>query len=584
MWDEFLDELRNPVVFVYVSMLLTWCMASSSQLSDSVELEFKAYRLQQYDIVGTPHGSRSWQVIYEAVSLDSNVLRRCLIVNWRDLLGRDLQALFSQAFGAVLIVLPANLDALTPSTKTKLASLEKSLLYLNTDIAVYVVQHQPKLQALITEVTAFSKRSSTAVQQLLNAVSANIFQFSSSASVSNNIVVPKPANVIGHLWSTDRNSPVVVVAAHYDSHSAVPGLAIGADANGSGVAALLELLAIFSRFYGSGAQLCYIYDRSSAILHSVTAVVFDQPVELKSCLVLVTRFCSRNTMKPKYNMMFLLTAGGKFNYQGSRQWLEEHIDKQTETKVELVLCLDSVGKDSSLIAHVSKMPAETSPVGRFFLLLKDAASPNRTIEILSKKINLNADVLAWEHERFSIQRLPALTLSHFKSHSDSGRSSFLDTLSQVEMDVLEANVRTIGEALLIYVLNLPNTKCAHEENVSTCSILAPTDVNRKRLSNWLQQFGSKSRSLAANSEWLVANLRDTVIRYTSGQTVVEPVSLADVSLYGVLEDRLMAHRAKPAVFELLLAAVIGLYLSALYFIAPVLQTSVEAMLVKLKKL
>lgn len=33
-------------------------------------------------------------------------------------------------------------------------------------------------------------------------------------------------------------------------------------------------------------------------------------------------------MKPKYNMMFLLTAGGKFNYQGSRQWLEEHIDKQ----------------------------------------------------------------------------------------------------------------------------------------------------------------------------------------------------------------------------------------------------------------
>lgn len=39
-------------------------------------------------------------------------------------------------------------------------------------------------------------RSTTAVQQLLNAISANIFQFSSSASVSNNIVVPKSANVI----------------------------------------------------------------------------------------------------------------------------------------------------------------------------------------------------------------------------------------------------------------------------------------------------------------------------------------------------------------------------------------------------
>lgn len=61
MLDEFLDELRSPMVLVYVSMLLTWCVASSSQLGDSVELEFKAYRLQQYDIVGTPHGSRSWQ-------------------------------------------------------------------------------------------------------------------------------------------------------------------------------------------------------------------------------------------------------------------------------------------------------------------------------------------------------------------------------------------------------------------------------------------------------------------------------------------------------------------------------------------
>ncbi|VDP23676.1 unnamed protein product [Onchocerca flexuosa] len=217
-------------------------------------------------------------------------------------------------------------------------------------------------------------------------------------------------------------------------------------------------------------------------------------------------------MKPKYNMMFLLTVGGKFNYQGSRQWLEEHIDKQTETNIELVLCLDSVGKDGGLIAHVSKMPSETSSVGRFFSLLKNATSPNRTIEIISKKINLNADMLAWEHERFSIQRLPALTLSHFKSHTDFGRNSILDTPSQISMEVLEANVRTIGEALLVYVLNLPNTKCAHEENISTCSILAPGDVNKKRLSTWLQQFGSKSRSLAANSEWLVANLRDTVVR------------------------------------------------------------------------
>lgn len=60
-----------------------------------------------------------------------------------------------------------------------------------------------------------------------------------------------------------------------------------------------------------------------------------------------------------------------------------------------------MGKDGGLIAHVSKMPTEISSVGRFFMLLKNATLPNRTIEIISKKINLNADMLAWEHERYN---------------------------------------------------------------------------------------------------------------------------------------------------------------------------------------
>lgn len=40
----------------------------------------------------------------------------------------------------------------------KLATLEKSLFHVNTDVAVYVAQQQPELQALVTEVALFSKR------------------------------------------------------------------------------------------------------------------------------------------------------------------------------------------------------------------------------------------------------------------------------------------------------------------------------------------------------------------------------------------------------------------------------------------
>lgn len=64
MLDEFLDELRSPFVFVYMSVLLSWCVVSSTQIGSSVELEFKAYRLQQYDVLGTPHGSRSWKGLF----------------------------------------------------------------------------------------------------------------------------------------------------------------------------------------------------------------------------------------------------------------------------------------------------------------------------------------------------------------------------------------------------------------------------------------------------------------------------------------------------------------------------------------
>lgn len=70
--------------------------------------------------------------------------------------------------------------------------------------------------------------------------------------------------------------------SYYDSHSAVPALSAGSDSNGSGVAALLELLAIFQRFY------------------------------------------SNSNTRPKYNVIFLLSTGGKFNFQGSRQWVEDY--------------------------------------------------------------------------------------------------------------------------------------------------------------------------------------------------------------------------------------------------------------------
>lgn len=78
--------------------------------------------------------------------------------------------------------------------------------------------------------------------------------------------------------------------------------------------------------------------------------------------------------------------------------------------------MDSLASSGSVNMHVSKPPKEGSSTNVFYKQLKQAASiyGSNSVDGIHKKINLADENLAWEHERFSIRRLPAFTLSSLK--------------------------------------------------------------------------------------------------------------------------------------------------------------------------
>ncbi|KAK2087012.1 hypothetical protein P7K49_032919 [Saguinus oedipus] len=260
-------------------------------------------------------------------------------------------------------------------------------------------------------------------------------------------------------------------------------LSLGADSNGSGVSVLLELARLFSRLYtykrthaaASPALAGFVsWSPTTRLLFAPVTVLQSllgalsaasggdtqlRALESVSCqapeLIQVQvepphppqgpvtwpGLCPRrlpvkaNTRSPstRYNLLFFASGGGKFNYQGTKRWLEDNLDHTDSSllqdNVAFVLCLDTVGRGSSLHLHVSKPPREGTLQHAFLRELETVAAhqfPEVRFSMVHKRINLAEDVLAWEHERFAIRRLPAFTLSHLESHRDGQRSSIMD--------------------------------------------------------------------------------------------------------------------------------------------------------------
>lgn len=73
--------------------------------------------------------------------------------------------------------------------------------------------------------------------------------------------------------------------------------------------------------------------------------------------------------------------------------------------------------------------------------------------MLHKKINLANELVAWEHERFSLNKVQGLTLSHFNSYKAVERASITDTRDIVNDTVIVNNIKVIAESLAQFMYN-----------------------------------------------------------------------------------------------------------------------------------
>ena len=78
---------------------------------------------------------------------------------------------------------------------------------------------------------------------------------------------------------------------------------------------------------------------------------------------LACRLYSDPSSRPKYNLLFVLSGGGKFNYFGTKGLLEEQDETPLLATADYTLCLDSLlSSDDAggLYLHVSKPPKQGS--------------------------------------------------------------------------------------------------------------------------------------------------------------------------------------------------------------------------------
>ncbi|KAF4362437.1 hypothetical protein G4B88_002066, partial [Cannabis sativa] len=210
-------------------------------------------------------------------------------------------------------------------------------------------------------------------------------------------------------------------------------LSVGSDSNGSGAVALLEIARLFFILY------------------------------------------SNPNTRGSYNLLFGLTSGGPYNYNGT----QESVDQRLRESIDYAICLNSVGSwDNELWIHVSKPPENTYIKQIFESFSNVAKELGVKVGLKHKKINISNPRVAWEHEQFSKLRVTAATISKL---SAAPELNFVNETSIIK------SVKLIVESLARHIYGF------QEKNIQIFADNSCLAVNSFYVKSWLELLSRTPR-------------------------------------------------------------------------------------------
>ncbi|OWA50521.1 Nicalin-1 [Hypsibius exemplaris] len=531
-WDLFTHSAHS-VLWLLIVPLTIILVGPAIRPAQAVH-HFTFHRMQHYEFGGSVRGSPGVALNCEVRTLfAASVARRCLVLSWKEFLSADLTSIVNKGIVALVIAVPQNLSSILGEDRDLFIETEQTLLGLELQIPVYMVEVTPTVTEWLGSLSLHLGHSApqTATEELLQQVTGDYYYLSSSLYAPKQITDVKITNFVGRLGQgpaiASESQPVILLVAHLDAAGIAPSLSYGANSDASGVAVILETIRVLEKLFKSQKS------------------------------------------PPKSDIMVLVSGAGKFNYFGTKKWLDETAegsDAALLTRIQYAVCLDGVGKSDQLRAFVSRPPREGSASFRVLEALNFTATDmsSSPIALVHKKINLAEDELAWEHEQFSLAKVPAFTLSTLVGNRPSERKSILDSSSGVDIDKLTEVTHILAKTLAaeMYGLNDSDTNVLHS------SFLA---VSRENLVSWMDLLTQQPRSLQTlvPEHPAVSAVKDYLTRHLSELNIKQLTTDkgdSDLVLYGPLEVSVTASRTKQPFFDLLVTTIIGIYGGILFLL------------------